>query len=219
MVTIGLIPQNTEKPADGRRKNKNFCRKYIFSSVYGVLVYEGGSDGMEEQVLIKKVQSGDDEAINSLISGYYQSIFAFFYKNTGNYHQSKDLTQEVFIKMVAGISKYRPKTPFKNWLFTIASNHLKNYYRTLSRHPEWAEITDEYSITTTDIMDVGVETDIKLALEHLPHEQREAVILRYYNDFSIKEISRITGAMETTVKARIRYGLKKLKIELEGYNE
>lgn len=174
---------------------------------------------MEEQALIKKVQSGDGDAMNSLISGYYQSIFAFFYKNTGNYHQSKDLTQEVFIKMVAGILKYRPKSPFKNWLFTIASNHLKNYYRTLSRHPEWTEITDECIKTTNDIANIALENDIKVALRHLPSEQREAVILRYYNDFSVKEISKITGAMETTVKARIRYGLEKLKTELEGYNE
>lgn len=174
---------------------------------------------MEEQVLIKKVQSGDEEAMNSLISGYYQSIFAFFYKNTGNYHQSKDLTQEVFIKMVAGISKYRPKSTFKNWLFTIASNHLKNYYRTLSRHPEWIEITDECFKTTNDIANIALESDVKVALRHLPPEQRETVILRYYNDFSIKEISKITGAKETTVKARIRYGLEKLKIELEEYNE
>lgn len=174
---------------------------------------------MEEQALIKKVQSGDEEAMNSLISGYYQSIFAFFYKNTGNYHQSKDLTQEVFIKMIAGISKYRPKSTFKNWLFTIASNHLKNYYRTLSRHPEWIEIKDEYIKTTNDIANIVLENDIKVALRHLPPEQRETVILRYYNDFSIKEISKITGAKETTVKARIRYGLEKLKIELEEYNE
>ena len=174
---------------------------------------------MEEQALIKKVQNGDYGAMNSLISGYYQSVFAFFCKNTGNYHQSKDLTQEVFIKMAAGISKYRPKSPFKNWLFTIASNHLKNYYRTLSCHPEWTEIADECIETTNDTANIALENDIKVALRHLPPEQRETVILRYYNDFSIKEISKITGAMETTVKARIRYGLEKLKTELEGYDE
>ncbi len=174
---------------------------------------------MEEQALIKKVQSGDDNAMNSLISGYYQAIFAFFYKNTGNYHQSEDLTQEVFIKMAAGISGYRPKTPFKNWLFTIASNHLKNYYRTLSRRPVCLELFDEYVASGNEIADLGVKNDIRAALDHLPPEQKEAVILRYYNDFSIKDISKITGAKETTVKARIRYGLEKLKIELEGYNE
>lgn len=173
---------------------------------------------MNEQDLIRKVQSGDDDAMNSLISGYYQSIFAFYYKNTGNYDQSKDLTQEVFIKMVTNISKYRPKTPFKNWLFTIASNHLKNYYRTLSRRPKCAELTEEYAEADRALIKVAEENDLKAALALLPPEQKEAVILRYYHDFSIKNISIITGAKEPTVKARIRYGLEKLKTELEGYN-
>lgn len=174
---------------------------------------------MEEQALIKKVQSGDSNAMNSLISGYYQSVFAFFYKNTSNFHQSKDLTQEVFIKMVAGISSYRPKTPFKNWLFTIASNHLKNYYRTQSRYPECVELSEEYIAINNSMADIAAQNDIRTALSRLPPEQRETIILRYYNEFSIKEISRITGAREPTVKARIRYGLEKMEKELEGYNE
>lgn len=174
---------------------------------------------MEEHNLIKKAQSGNSGAMNILIEKYYQPVFAFFYKNTGHYHQSKDLTQEVFIKMVSGISKYRPQTPFKNWLFTIASNHLKNYYRTLSRRPEYAEPPGEYADEDKNIADISVKNDIMSALELLPQEQREAIILRYYNDFSIKEIAGITDAKETTVKARIRYGLDKLKTELEGYNE
>lgn len=171
---------------------------------------------MNEQDLIKKVQDGDSVAMNDLISNYYQTVFAFFYKNTSNYHQSKDLTQEVFIKMMAGISKYRPKTPFKNWLFTIASNHLKNYYRALSRHPKYTELTEEYATTDHELTKVAAESDLKAALALLPPEQKEAVILRYYHDFSVKDISKITGAKEPTVKARIRYGLEKLKIELEG---
>lgn len=174
---------------------------------------------MNEQDLIRKVQSGDSVAMNDIISNYYQSVFAFFYKNTGNYHQSKDLTQEVFIKMVSGISKYRPQTPFKNWLFTIASNHLKNYYRTLSRSPKYGELTEEYAANDHDLTNIAIESDLKAALALLPPEQKEAVILRYYHDFSIKDISKITGTKETTVKARIRYGLEKLKIELEGYDE
>ena len=174
---------------------------------------------MEEQALIKKSQSGDSDAMTVLISSYYQSIFAFFYKNTGNYHQSKDLTQEVFIKMVAGINSYRSKTPFKNWLFTIASNHLKNYYRTLSRQPNYVDILEEYMTSENPMADIATENDVRAALKCLPPEQREAVILRYYNGFSIKDISKITGAKVPTIKARIRYGLEKMQKELEGYNE
>lgn len=158
---------------------------------------------IEEQALNKKVQSGDSNAMNSLISGYYQSVFAFFYKNTSNYHQPKDLTQEVFIKMVAGISSYRLKTPFKNWLFTIASNHLKNYYRTQSRHPKCVELSEEYIAKNNSMADIAAQNDISAALSHLPPEQRETIILRYYNKFSIKEISKITGARNPTKKQKM----------------
>ena len=174
---------------------------------------------MEEQVLIKNIQNGDSDAMTVLIGSYYQSIFAFFYKNTSNYHQSKDLTQEVFIKMVASINSYRPKSPFKNWLFAIASNHLKNYYRTHSRQPDYVDISEEYFTSENPMAAIAAENDVKAALKRLPPEQREAVILRYYNGFSIKDISKITGAKEPTIKARIRYGLEKMKKELEGYNE
>lgn len=174
---------------------------------------------MDDLNLIKKIKSGDKNAIEFLIKKYYQSVFSFFYKNTGYYHQSKDLTQEVFIKMVSGIARYQPKKNFKSWLFTIASNHLKNYYRTLSRHPEYTELSDEYAAIDNEIANIAIKSDVNAALALLPPEQRETIILRYYNDLSIMEIAKITGAKETTVKARIRYGLEKLKIELEDYNE
>lgn len=174
---------------------------------------------MKENDLIKKVQDGDEEAMNSLITNYYQAVFAYFYKNTSQYHQSKDLTQEVFIKMVSGISRYKPKASFKSWLFTIASNHLKNYYRLLSRRPEYLELSDDISTNEPGTSEIEMKNDIKEALSRLPSEQRETVVLRFYNDFSIKEISKITGTKETTAKARIRYGLEKLKKELEEYDE
>lgn len=174
---------------------------------------------MKETDLIKSAQGGDEDAMSGLIGSYYQSVFAYFYKNTGRYHQAKDLTQEVFIKMVSGISRYKPKAPFKSWLFTIASNHLKNYYRTVSRHPEYMELSDEIAGSGSEVSEADMKNDIATALEHLPQEQKETIILRFYNDFTIKEISEITGAMETTVKARLRYGLDKLKKELEGYDE
>lgn len=172
---------------------------------------------MEETDLIRSVQSGNEDAMNRLISNYYQAIFAYFYKNTNQYHQSKDLTQEVFIKMISGISRYKPKASFKSWLFTIASNHLKNYYRTLSRHPEYVGFLDDIAVEKSAIIEAEMKKDMCIALSHLPLEQRESIILRFYNDFSIKEIAKITRVMETTVKARIRYGLEKLKKELEGY--
>ena len=56
-------------------------------------------------------------------------------------------------------------------------------------------------------------------LRQLPAEQREAVILRFYSGLTVREIAKITGAKETTVKARIRYALQKLRQDLEGYED
>lgn len=172
---------------------------------------------MEETELIKDAQNGDRDAMEGLISSYYQPVFAYFYKNTGLYHQSKDLTQEVFIKMISGIAGYRPKAAFKSWLFAIASNHLKNYYRTLSRHPETAELTEDVPAGGSAMSKAEMRQDVEKALDRLPPEQKEAVILRFYFDFSFQEIAKMTGAKEAAVKSRVRYGLDKLKKELEGY--
>lgn len=171
---------------------------------------------MNEQELIKKVKNGDRLAMDTLIEAYYQSVFSYFYRHTGDYHQSKDLTQEVFIKMVVNIGHYQKRTDFKNWLFTIASNNLKNYWRYAARHPsselDQGERTD--GILTED--NVALEVTIQQAIAQLKNEQRDAIVLRFYHDFKINEIAKITGAKESTVKARIRYGLEKLKCILEG---
>ena len=97
---------------------------------------------MTERELIRRAQAGDPSAFENLIASYYPSVLGYFFRNTRDSHLSKDLTQEVFIKAAAGIGRYKPYKPFKNWLFTICSNHLKNHWRTLSRAPNLTELTD-----------------------------------------------------------------------------
>jgi RNA polymerase sigma factor (sigma-70 family) len=171
---------------------------------------------MNEQEAIRKIKSGDRLAMDALIEAYYQPVFSYFYRNTGDYHQSKDLSQEVFIKMVINIGHYQKRTEFKNWLFTIASNHLKNYWRYAARHPNTRLYQDEYVDNVEAESDIAQRIVIQQAITQLQNEQKEAVILRFYHGFKINEISKITDAKESTVKARIRYGSEKLKRILEG---
>ena len=174
---------------------------------------------MVEKELIRRIQAGDTLAFERLIVIYYPAVLGYFFRNTRDHHLSKDLTQEVFIKVAAGIGRYRHYVPFKNWLFTICSNHLKNHWRTLSRVPDFAEMTENTVSHDQRLDEIAVKTDIASVLQRLPAEQREAVVLRFYGEFTIREIAKITGAKETTVKARIRYALEKLKHELEGYED
>lgn len=175
-----------------------------------------------EAALVQSAQNGSDEALNALIERHYHAVYAYFYKNTGQYHRSLDLTQEVFMKAAAAIGRYRTNASFQSWLFKIASNHLKNYYRTLSRRPVEQELSQEYAAAAENAAGESAaeqKSDLANALARLPAAQKEAVLLRFYHDFSVKEIAKITGAPQTTVKARIRYGLAKLKKELGGSYE
>lgn len=165
---------------------------------------------MLEQRLIQKVKQGDREALNDLIKEYYQGVFAYFFRNTRDYHKSNDLTQDVFIKVVSGIDSYENRGKFKAWLFTVACNVLRNQWRheNLHKQCEYNEAvggaSDDHSTAVAD------KLRLEDALEQLPPEQREAVILKYYHDLRIRDIALITGAAEATVKSRLNYALKKL---------
>ncbi|NLG53286.1 MAG: RNA polymerase sigma factor [Clostridiales bacterium] len=165
---------------------------------------------MLEQRLIQRIQQGDRDALNSLIKEYYQSVFAYFYRNTRDYHKSNDLTQDVFIKVVSGIDKYDNRGRFKAWLFTVACNVLRNQWRHDNLHTHY-ELTESDAAATED-HSAAVVNKIRLedALSALPAEQRDAVILKYYHDLKIREIAEITGVAEATVKSRLNYALKKL---------
>ena len=192
---------------------------------------QSGQSGGDDAVLMQSVQNGSEEALTCLIERHYHAIYAYFYKNTGQYHRSLDLTQEVFMKAAAAIGRYRPSASFQSWLFKIASNHLKNYYRSLSRRPREQELSegtaeafvreraDPSAESAAEESAVEQKSDLASALAKLPAAQKEAVLLRFYHDFSVKEIAKITHAPQTTVKARIRYGLAKLKKELGGSYE
>lgn len=171
---------------------------------------------MEETELINRIKQGDKSALNTLIEDNYQAVFSYFYRNTGNYHQAKDLTQEVFTKVIININTYKKRTQFKNWLFTIASNHLKNFWRYTARHPFY-ELESQQAVEIAETEHQLIQKmDIQEAMRQINCDQKDAIILRFYHGFKIREIAKITNEKETTVKARIRYGLEKLKQILEG---
>lgn len=164
---------------------------------------------MEEKRLVEKVKRGDRGAMDELVKLYYRTIFAYFYRNTGDYHRSCDLTQEVFIKAISAIPTYKNNGKFKAWLFSIASNHLCNDWRYRKNHPqeEFEENTEQVSEAPGGIQ----KTELEEAMGQLPQEQREAVVLKYYHGLKIAEIAKVTHTGEPTVKSRLKYGLEKLK--------
>ena len=178
-----------------------------------------------DEKLIKELIKGNESAMEILVKRYYDLVYSFIYRNTSDYNTAYDITQDVFIKMMKNIDKYQIENgKFKSWLLKIAVNTTKDYFRSKiykqrikSYDIDSHEIEDKANIV--DILSKKEETiKIKEAIKNLPKLQREAIILKYYNDLKIKEISNITGENENTIKSRLFNGVKNLKKLLGGDN-
>ena len=125
--------------------------------------------------------------------------------------------------MMKNIDKYNLENgKFKNWLLKIAVNTTKDYFksRTYKQRIENCDIENHQIEDTSNVIDIISKKEeaikIKEAIENLPSLQREAILLKYYNDLKIKEISNITGDNENTIKSRLFNGIRNLKKLLGG---
>ncbi|MCB5236844.1 MAG: RNA polymerase sigma factor [Niallia nealsonii] len=182
----------------------------------------------DDQELVREILSGSEAAMEVLTRKYYRPIFAFVYRKVGEKEIAYDLTQEIFIKMMKKIHTYSNKKKFSSWLFMIALNHCRDYWKSnefkrLSMQTELQDIQQNEQQQVSYIFE-NKETreQIKQAMESLPEYQKEALILKYFHQMKIKEIAELTNSNASTVKSRLKQGIGKLAVLLrkeEGVNE
>lgn len=178
----------------------------------------GGDRVQNEGELIGEILSGSQAAVEVLVNRYYKGIFSYIYRSTGQYHTSYDLTQEVFIKMMGALNRFdRRSGNFKNWIYKIALNVIRDYFkgRGYREYKEAVEIDEERSDEDSNVVEIisrmSQREEIKKAITELPEFQRDAIILRFYHDMKIKDIAAVMDTTESTVKSRLRQGIDKLK--------
>ncbi|WP_426253891.1 RNA polymerase sigma factor [Paenibacillus pabuli] len=174
---------------------------------------------MNDEELIQEIRKGSRAAMEVLVKRHYKPIFAYVYRKTGDYHTAYDLTQEIFVKMMNSLDKYRDTGKFSHWLLKIAVNHCLDYFRgrDFKQQQRECELTEE-ALPASEHQNVWnifhkrlQNEQVRQAVLSLPEHQRDAVILNYYNGLKIREVAELTGANESTVKSRIRLGITKLR--------
>lgn len=176
-----------------------------------------------DENLIKEILKGNESAMEILVKRYYDLVHSYIYRTTNDYNISYDITQDVFIKMMKNLDKYNSKHgKFQSWLLKISVNTTKDYFRskTYTQRSESYDIENHQIEDKSNVIDIVSKKEesikIKEAIEKLPNRQKEAILLKYYNDLKIKEISNITGDNENTIKSRLFNGVKNLKKLLGG---
>lgn len=166
---------------------------------------------MNDKELIKQIKQGDKSLFEELIRRYYDDIYRFCYYKTSNRDASYDLTQETFMKLIKYFNSYEDKGSFKSYLFSIAINICNDYFKKNAQSGEDIENINEKEYCLDKQEEVKNKIMVEDLLQRLPDYQKDAIILKYFQGFKVKEIARITNEKVPTVKSRLKQGLERMK--------
>jgi RNA polymerase sigma-70 factor (ECF subfamily) len=172
-----------------------------------------GGDSRLVREAIARAQAGDMEALHFLYVRYSADVLQYVKSLVKDHHEAEDITQNVFVKIASVIGKYEPRdVPFAAWILRVARNAALDHLRARRAFP-----CEEVRVQDDDRARIGRErrNDIRRALERLPGEQREVLILRHIVGLSPVEIADRLGKTESSVHGLHHRGRRSLQIALE----
>ena len=177
--------------------------------------------------LVAECIAGNEAAIEALVRQYEVTVFRLAFAIVGDDLEAHEITQETFIASLRSLNKYQERQSFKAWLFTIALNLSRSYLRkrkflekiresatALFRVENQKQLLPEERIIQTE-----KEAAIWNELNKLDEHHRVVVILRYFHELSIAEISEILSVKEGTIHSRLFTARERLKNALQNLDE
>ena len=144
---------------------------------------------------------------------YGEMLYRIAFVLLGNTDDTEDILQEVFITFLYNSPEFKTKEHEKAWLIRITQNKCINLLKSSSKK---SVSIDELQFPTYSENNEE-KIDIVKNILSLPHKYKTAVILYYYNDYSVEEIAKILKISKSAVKKRLQRGRDILKLELEDY--
>jgi len=175
-----------------------------------------------DAVLVRDAKSGSAEAFNALVRRWERKVYSFLVYLTGRPEDAFDICQEVFFSGYRHLGQLKDPDKFPQWLFRIARNAARSH----ARHVHEAEISldDLEPAEGSSPVRVGeagrwgqgeMKILVEKALAELSLEQREAIVLKFYQGFKLEEIAEIQGCPVGTAKTRVYSGFERLRKLIE----
>ena len=160
------------------------------------------------QSLLESAKKGDLKAFEELILHHQGLVYHFLFHFMGNADDAADITQETFINVYRKLSQYNQSQPFTSWLMTIARNLAISHHRKHSATPIDPEILANVIKDFVAGPEVEIVTredcqELRNALQRLPDQLREVLVMRYLLDIPLQQIAEMLGIPEGTAKSRI----------------
>lgn len=177
---------------------------------------------VSDESLMLAYAAGDAAAFERLYHRHRGKLYRFLARQVyGNGALADELFQDVWQRVISARQGWKPEAAFSTWLYRIAHNRLADHWRALQHRPPAPDDADERTERMPDhdtperqLSEFEERRRLRLALDELPEEQREVILLRLEQDLSLEEIGEITGVGRETVKSRLRYAMDKLRQRL-----
>jgi len=177
--------------------------------------------------LVARLPERDPAALAAFFDAYFPRVYAYVRRLVRDEHTAEDLTQDVFLHVHRALESYDPSRELGPWVFTIATNKVRDHWRS-RRHQDAQRETSVDREGVTDALDAGEhrpETDLanremdaqlRGAIEELSEGMRVTVLLRVYEELSFEEIGAILERSEVAVRKRYSRALEVLRETLGG---
>jgi RNA polymerase sigma-70 factor, ECF subfamily len=191
-----------------------------------------GEELERDAALMLRVKEGDTAAFADLVDRYKGPVVSFVFRMLRDQTEAEDIAQTTFFQAYKSAGRYHAKAKFSTWLFTIAHRLTLNELRRRSRHPADSleaphpedpeghpqEVADKKATAPPEaLLQSELADHVDAALDALPANQREALLLCRQEDLSYEEISEILGCSLSATKSLIFRGREAVKGRLKAY--
>ncbi|HZU13100.1 MAG TPA: sigma-70 family RNA polymerase sigma factor [Chloroflexota bacterium] len=170
----------------------------------------------DERALVRAARN-DPDAFGELCRRYAPDLYRYLRLRVGNDEDAADLTQQVFVRALAALPRYRERgAPFGAWLFRIARNLVTDAYRRQRPAVSWDGMAEALHCPEADNPEIAAlrreeASRLQTAVRHLRDDERELIALRFVAGLTLAEIAAVIGTSRSSVDRRIARILQSLK--------
>ena len=173
---------------------------------------------LTDEEIVQAVLAGKKARFSDIVNRYERPVFNLMYRYARHEQDAADLTQEVFLRAFNRLATFRADRSFFSWLYTLAVNHANDWSRSRRRRQDGEQAHRLEKAGSVESVDPTREMEsceqsemLQAALNLLPSETREILLLRYRHEQPIREVAAVFALTESAAKMRIKRGLEQLQ--------
>lgn len=176
---------------------------------------------ISDEELMRDIAAGDQRAFRILVETNIGSMMRFAFNMTGRLDLAEDMVQQTFTQAWKAADRWKPDAKLSTWLYSILRNECLQYIRKHKPNTRIVVSIDDADLHATEpLPDMTLESDeakreLQVAMDKLPERQKAALMLRYAEELSQKDASKVLGIGEKAFESLLSRGKAQLKLWLK----